>query len=115
MDDVLDQLLAIEIELADGSGDPYRRHLADDAIIDVPGAVMTREACAAAMDESPGWDEREISDERLTAVGREGAVLTYRWRSRRGDQTYAAVMSSVYARNRRRWRLMLYQQTPEPA
>jgi len=42
-------------------------------------------------------------------------VLTYRWRSRRGDSTYAAVMSSVYARRDGAWRLVLHQQTPERA
>jgi hypothetical protein len=110
----LDELLAIERELGDGPGDAYRRHLTEDAVVVVPGAVLGREECAAAIDASGGWDEREISDARTTAIGPDSAVLTYRWRSRRGDTTYAAVMSTVYVRRDGAWRVVLHQQTPEP-
>ncbi len=109
-----DELLRIEHELGAGPGDAYRRHLADDAVVVVPGAVLDREACAAAIDESPGWEEREISDARTIELAPDSAVLTYRWRSRRGATTYRAVMSSVYARRDGQWRLVLHQQTPEP-
>jgi hypothetical protein len=115
MDTVHEELLRIEDELGAGAGDAYRRHLAEDAVVVVPGAVLEREACAAAMDASPGWDERSITDARTIALTHDSAVLTYRWRSRRGDSTYAAVMSSVYARRDGAWRLVLHQQTPEPA
>ncbi len=115
MGDVHAQLLAIEHELAAGPGDPYRRHLADDAVVVVPGAVLDREACAAAIDASAGWEEHEIADARTIELGSDSAVLSYRWRSRRGETTYAAVMSSVYARRDGVWRLVLHQQTPEPA
>jgi hypothetical protein len=114
MDAVYEQLMVIEEQLADGSGDAYRRHLADDAVVVVPGAVLDRDACAAAMDASPGWDEREITDVRTTSVSPGGAMLTYRWRSRRGEEVYAAVMSSVYVRRDDAWQLILHQQTPEP-
>ncbi len=109
------QLLAIEHELAAGPGEPYRRHLAADAVVVVPGALLDREACAAAIDASPGWDEYEIVDARTIELGSDSAVLSYRWRSRRGETTYAAVMSSVYARRDGAWRVVLHQQTPEPA
>ncbi len=114
MDTVYAQLMAIEEQLADGSGDAYRHHLADEALVVVPGAVLDREACAAAMDESPGWDEQTITDVRTTSVTPDSAMLTYRWRSRRGESLYAAVMSSVYARRDGAWRLVLHQQTPDP-
>lgn len=114
MDTVDAQLMAIEEALAGGSGEAYRRHLAGDALVVVPGAVLDRDTCAAAMDESPGWDEREITDVRSTSVSPDSAMLTYRWRSRRGETVYAAVMSSVYARRDGAWRLVLHQQTPEP-
>ena len=114
MDTVYEQLMVIEEQLADGSGDAYRRHLTGDALVVVPGAVLGRDACAAAMDATPGWDEREITDVRTTSVSADSAMLTYRWRSRRGGQVYAAVMSSVYARRHGAWKLVLHQQTPEP-
>lgn len=108
-----DELLRIEHELGTGGGDAYRRHLVDDAVVVVPGAVLDREACAEAMDASPGWDEHAIDDARVLHPTADTAVLTYRWRSRRGESTYAAVMSSVYVRRDGAWRLVLYQQTPE--
>jgi hypothetical protein len=113
MYDVYEELLGIEEQLGTGGGDAYRRHLAHDAVVVVPGAVLDREACAAAMDESPGWDEHEIADVHTIPVGRDGAVVTYRWRSRRGETTYRAAMSSVYARRDDGWRLVLHQQTPD--
>ncbi|MCW3004231.1 MAG: hypothetical protein JWQ20_3529 [Conexibacter sp.] len=115
MSTLQEELLRIEDELGAGPGDPYRRHLADDAVVIVPGAVLDREACAAAMDASPGWEEREITEARTIQLTPESAVLTYRWRSRRGDDVYVATMSSVYARRDGSWRLVLHQQTPEPA
>jgi hypothetical protein len=114
MDTVYRELMAIEDELAGGSGDAYRRHLAEDVVVVVPGMVLDRDSCAAAMDESPGWDEREFSGVRAIALAPGAALLTYRWRSRRGDTVYAAVMSSVYARRDGAWKLVLNQQTPEP-
>jgi hypothetical protein len=86
-----DELLRIEHELGTGDGD----------------------ACIAAMDQSPGWEETEISDARVVELGPDAAALTYRWRSRRGDATYEAAMSSVYVRREGRWQLALHQQTPD--
>jgi len=114
MDTVHEELLRIEDELGAGAGDAYRRHLAEDAVVVVPGAVLDREACAAAMDMSPGWDERSMDEPRTIELTDDSAVLTYRWRSRRGESTYAAVMSSVCARRDGAWRLVLHQQTAEP-
>jgi hypothetical protein len=108
-----DDLLAIEEELGTaGSGDVYRRRLDDDAVVIVPGAVLDRETCAAAMDESPGWDEHALDDARTIALADDAALVSYRWRSRRGDQRYEAVMSSAYRRRPEGWRLVLHQQTP---
>ena len=107
-----DELLRIEHELGAGSADAYRRHLAEEALFVLPHGVLDREACVAAMEQSPGWDELEISDARSLRVAEDGAVLTYAWRSRRGETTYTALMSSVYARRDGAWRLVLHQQTP---
>jgi hypothetical protein len=115
MDSVHEHVLEIEMELADGPGEPYRRHLIDEAVVVVPGAVLDRESCAAAMDESPGWDERDIGDVRFTKLTADSLTLTYRWRSRRAEQGYRAIMSSVYVRRDDTWKLALHQQTPEPS
>jgi hypothetical protein len=113
MDTVHSDLLRIEEELAPGGSEAYRRHLADDAVVVVPGAVLTREECIAAIAAAPEWDEHAIADARTVRLGSDSAVLTYRWESRRGADRYAAVMSSVYARRDGAWRLVLHQQTPQ--
>jgi hypothetical protein len=111
---IREKLLAIERELADGEGDAYRRHLRDDAVVIVPGQALTKDATAAAMDDSPGWDESRISDERVLELGDAVAVLNYRFSGRRGeDFSYSALMSSIYERREgETWQLVLHQQTP---
>ena len=113
MPDLKDQLLQIERTLGGGRGDDYREHLTDDAVVVVPGAAIDREQTAFAIDATPGWDEFEISQERVVRLTGDSAVLTYRWSSRRGDETYEALMSSVYVRQPdETWKLALHQQTP---
>ena len=113
MSDLTQQLLEIERALGGGSGDTYREHLIDDAVVVVPGAAITREQCAMAIDSTPGWDEFEISEDRVVQPTEDTAILTYRWRSRREDFVYESLMSSVYARQADgAWKLVLHQQTP---
>jgi hypothetical protein len=108
-----EQLLQIERALGGGSGDAYREHLTDDAVVVVPGAAITREQTAFAIDATPGWDEFEITDEKVVALTADTALLSYRWSSRRGEETYEALMSSVYVRQAEgEWKLALHQQTP---
>jgi hypothetical protein len=108
----MDELLKIERELGGGNGDTYRKHLTDDAVVVVPGAAIDREQTAFAIDATPGWDEFEIEDERVVPLTDDSAILTYRWSSRRGDETYQALMSSVYVKRDGEWKLALHQQTP---
>jgi hypothetical protein len=113
MDALHEELLGIERALGGGTGDTYREHLAEDAVVVVPGAAITREQCAAAIDETPGWDDFEITDDRIVRPNDDTAILTYRWRSSRGDYVYESLMSSVYARRAEGgWKLVLHQQTP---
>ena len=108
-----DTLLEIERALGGGTGDAYLEHLTDDAIVVVPGAAITREQTALAIDATPGWDEFEITDDRVVELTPDSALLTYRWSSRRGDETYDALMSSVYVKQSDgSWKLALHQQTP---
>ncbi len=108
----LEAILNIEHELADGDGSAYRRHLREDAIVIVPGRALDRDATIAAMDASPGWDSFSIVDERLLPLGGDAALLTYRFRGRRGESEYEAILSSTYARDDGAWKLVFHQQTP---
>ena len=107
------ELLEIENTLAGGGGDEYRTHLADDAVVIVPGQSLDKAETVEAMEASPGWDRFEISDPQVIELGDGGALLTYRFTGRRGtDEPYEALMSSAYSRSNGTWKLVLHQQTP---
>ena len=110
---IVDELLEIEHTLAVGGGDEYREHLADDAVVIIPAQALDKPETVEAMDRSPGWDEVEISEPHVREIGDAGAVLTYRFRGRRGaDHAYGALMSSAYSKDDGSWKLVLHQQTP---
>lgn len=111
---LLDELLAIDTELAQGDGATYRHHLAEDALVVVPGAVLDLAGTATAMDASPGWDEFTLTEARLGEPAPDVATIVYRFHGRRGDEIYSAVLSSTYVRRDGRWRLVLHQHTPVP-
>jgi hypothetical protein len=111
--DLADTLLALDRELAGGDGDTYRRRLAPEAVVVVPGAVLDRDACIAAMDASPGWDELDLADARAIALGEDAALLTYTFTGRRGEsEPYRAVLSSAWVRRDGEWWMVFHQQTP---
>lgn len=105
-----DDLMQIERRLALGRGDEYRDVLADDAVVVVPGAVLDKAACVAAMDASPGWDDVDLAEPVLIAGEGFGTVV-YRFRGTRDGEEYVATLSSTYRLPERR--LVLHQQTPE--
>ena len=109
---LLEALLPLEEALAGGDGDTYRERLAEEAVVIVPGAVLDRESTIAAMDESAGWDSFSIEDARALALGDGAGLLTYTFNGQRGNQTYRAVLSSVYVRRDGDWKMALHQQTP---
>lgn len=92
-----DTLLALELRLARAaSGDVYREILREDAVVVLPGFVMDREECAAAIDLAEPWDRVELEGERLVPLGEGSAALAYRFSGLRGPQGYVADMISVY-------------------
>lgn len=109
----MESIWTIERDLADGRGDAYDRHLAAEAIVVVPGMTLDKAATVEAMDASPGWDEWSFDQETTRELGDDALILSYRFDGRRGETTYAAVLSSVYRRDDDRGpKLVLHQQTP---
>jgi hypothetical protein len=109
------QLLRIEHELARGDGTTYEQHLAEEAVVVIPGDTLDRAATVEAMGASPGWDEVSIGEEAVRGLGPDVALLTYRFRARRGHEHYAATLSSAYVRDDEGcWKLAFHQQTPHP-
>jgi len=107
---VIDDLMEIERRLATGCGADYSEVLADDALVVVPGAVLDKAACVAAMDASPGWDEVTLESPR-GVHGEDFASVVYRFTGVRGDSTYRATLASTYRLPERT--LVLHQQTPD--
>jgi hypothetical protein len=109
------QLLRIEHELARGDGATYEQHLAEQALVVIPGDTLDRAATVEVMDSSPGWDEVSIGEEAVRGLGPDVALLTYLFRGRRGHDHYAATLSSAYVRDGEGcWKLAFHQQTPHP-
>jgi len=114
-DGAAEQLLRIEHQLARGDGATYEQHLADEALVVIPGDILDRAATVEAMDASPGWDEVSIGEEAVRGLGPDTVLLTYRFRARRGQDHYAATLSSAYVRDGEGcWKLAFHQQTPHP-
>jgi hypothetical protein len=114
-EEVAEQLLRIEHELARGDGATYERHLAEEAQVVIPGDTLDRAATVEAMDASPGWDEVSIGEEEVRELGPDVALLTYLFRGRRGQDHYAATLSSAYVKDGEGcWKLAFHQQTPHP-
>jgi hypothetical protein len=108
-------LLRIEHQLARGDGATYERHLADEAVVVIPGDTLDKPATVEAMDSSPGWDEVSIGEETVRELGTDAALLTYLFQGRRGEAHYAARLSSAYVRDGDGgWKLAFHQQTPQP-
>lgn len=89
---------------------------ADALMVLANGQVMDREEVVAALADAPPWASFEIADSRAVVVGGDGAALVYRaTASRAADEPpFVAVMTSVYAKDGDRWRLVVYMQTPVP-
>ncbi|WP_278236180.1 nuclear transport factor 2 family protein [Isoptericola sp. AK164] len=112
MDATADELMVIERRLARGTGGDYAEVLHPDAVVVVPGAVLDKSACVAAMDFSPGWDEVDLGDVQLVRSA-DTATVVYRFTGRRGGDTYAATLASTYVSTDDGWRLLVHQQTPD--
>jgi hypothetical protein len=110
------ELLRIEHELARGDGTTYEQHLAESAVVVVPGDVLDKPATVEAMEATPSWDEVSIGEELVRELGDEAALLTYLFRGRRGQAQFSATLSSAYVRDEHGgWKLAFHQQTPLPA
>ncbi|ROR72997.1 nuclear transport factor 2 family protein [Bogoriella caseilytica] len=109
----LTELLKRERLLATGDGDRYRAMCAPEAIFVLPGMVLNLEQCAAAMDDSPGWDTISITDGQLVPINDGAEAVAYTFEGRRGETTYRASLTSVY-RTDGEPVLLLHQHTPLP-
>ncbi len=108
-----EELLRLERRLALEGAPAYEELLHRDALVVVPGAVLNKDECIAAIAASPLWDRIgmepfwhfETSDT---------ASIAYRFTGSRGSDEYQAVMLSGYLLEDGLPRLIHHQQTQEP-
>ena len=93
----------------------YDDLMADDGLMIFSGLVLDKAGTLRAIDGAPPWASFTLGDVQVIDAG-DAAVIAYHATSRRnGEAEYGARMSSVYARIDGRWRLLLHQQSPDPA
>ncbi len=99
---------------ADAAEEHYRRLLADDIVVLLPGGLVIadREEMIESM-RGPPWDRYELSHERVLRLGGDTAVVIYRAQATRAGKPYTAWLTSTYVRGQDGWRLVVHQQTAE--
>ena len=108
-----EELLRLERRLAVEGASAYEELLHPDAVVIVPGAVLNKGECVAAIAASDPWDRVEIAPFWYQGTG-ESASIAYRFSGTRGAQDYRAVMLTTYLLTAAGGpRLLHHQQTPE--
>jgi ketosteroid isomerase-like protein len=93
----------------------YEELMADDGVMVFSGLTLDKPATIRALVGERPWSRFLLEDVRVVEAG-DTAVVAYHAIAQRGDEDeYRARMSSVYARVDGRWRLLLHQQSPDPA
>lgn len=114
-------LLALEEESwaalsSDRAAGFYREVLTEDALLVVPGMVLTREATIEAAGAALPWVSHRIEDAQAIQFAVGSALITYLATARRaGDEApYVALMSTVWVQREGAWKLAFHQQTSQP-
>ncbi|KAD3633294.1 hypothetical protein GD627_10795 [Arthrobacter yangruifuii] len=105
-------LVRLEQRLALDGAPAYEELLHEDALVVVPGAVLNKGECVAAIAASAGWDRIDIAPFWYFGTA-DTASIAYRFTGNRGPDEYQAVMLSAYLLEAGRPRLIHHQQTPE--
>lgn len=115
MDEVLEIEHAGWRALCDGSGGEFYGSLMTDEakMILANGSVMDRGQVVDALSQAPPWDSYAIDAPSTIRLGDDAVALTYTGTGVRGEQRFVGVMTSVYVRSGRDWKLAVYQQTPQ--
>jgi hypothetical protein len=91
----------------------YEQCMADDGLMVFPGVVMDKAAALQAIAGARPWSSYALSSIRVVSATPESAIIAYHADARRGEQEFAAEMTSHYVRRAGRWQLVLHQQSPD--
>jgi hypothetical protein len=113
VEDVDSALWVLEREFWLGGADVYRRHLDDEALMVFPGMVLAKPETVESIAAGPRWTSVNFSDRRVVRLTSEVVALSYRASGSREQEpsTYSAMVSSIYVKRDREWKLALHQQS----
>lgn len=115
-DDLLDTERASWVALSTSgraAAEFFDASLADDVLVLLPGGTVIDDRAAGVQSmQGVPWTGFELSDERVTPLGSDVAVVSYRAKASREGGDYEALFNSTYVRRDGAWRLALHQQTP---
>lgn len=109
-----EELVRLERRLALEGAPAYEDLLHRDALVIVPGAVLNKGECVAAIEASAPWDRIDIDPFWYFGTA-DTASIAYRFTGSRGADEYRAVMLSSYLLEAAWPRLIHHQQTVEAA
>lgn len=100
--------------LAGHGGSYYQRTMTRDALMIVPGAVITRDQVAASFEGVAPWDSYELHEPAVIRLGEHTGIVVYRAVARRGDEVTELNMSTTYVfdDDNGGWCVAAHQQTP---
>jgi hypothetical protein len=100
--------------LAGKGGDYYQRTMTQDALLILPGAVVSRDEVHAAFKAAGPLDRYELHDPAVIRLGAHAGVLVYRSLAWRGDEATELRMSTTYLFNENDggWSVAAHQESP---
>ena len=81
--------------LDDRGGEYYQREMTPDALIIVPGAMITRDQVAATFDGAELWDSYEIREPAIIRLSEHAGIVVYRAVAKRGGEVVEFTMSTT--------------------
>src|SRR5262245_11374483 len=111
-----DVLFSLEERFWLGSGDYYRRNLADAALMVFPdpAGVQVKDEILSSVSGQSRWTDVALEEHRVMELTNGAALVTYKATARRQGEPkpYRARASSAYVHDGRTWKLAFHQQTP---
>lgn len=109
------ELLEIEQQFWQSSGDAdfWAENFNEEGVIALSMGLMTKAEAVRIQAKAKPWVGFSIKDAHVVDLGDDVASITYLASAeRQGEPEYSAAVTSVYARRRGVWQLMVHQQTP---
>jgi hypothetical protein len=97
---------------SDNAATYYREHLTEDALMAFPFGLMDREESLSAMASAEPWSRYDMQSPRVISLGPDAGVVVYAVTAQReGQETFSAVLSSIFVRRDGDWKMAFHQQS----